>query len=321
MRSPVGAVALLTAGLLGGAPVASGSDSISSVSLDVAPASRRITEDHAQPTSAELLGRIKAALLERRWPDVIADCERHERLFPNSPHDAAVALHKGRALASLGGRENDALSAYRAAAVKAGSDRGLAEEARRSACRVAFDLSLMGLGEGTRVLSDSLGDPARTVRIYAAVLSSRLTDPSLLAAAGRVLRKELEEERNEDLRDEMTLALARIDPGTLPEVSPVPSRPSAAGAADKRSEPRWIHLRITSRSDPDSRVSINLPLSFARALLESLPQKTRDELRRQAEQRGLAWEALSTGLQELAVTGEPLLEVDDGDERVEVWID
>jgi hypothetical protein len=119
----------------------------------------------------------------------------------------------------------------------------------------------------------------------------------------------------------MTLALARIDPGTLPEVSPVPSRPSAAGAADKRSEPRWIHLRITSRSDPDSRVSINLPLSFARALLESLPQKTRDELRRQAEQRGLAWEALSTGLQELAVTGEPLLEVDDGDERVEVWID
>ena len=273
--------------------------------------------------AAALMERIRMGFFERRWQQALEDCDEYLRRYPSGRNAAWAAFYRGRALSAVGGREAEALSSYRRAAQLADDAKELAEEARRSVCQVALPLAAGGRQEGISALSEALSDPSRPVRVYAAVLASRLEGSSLLPSAEVVLRREVLVEPNADLRDEMTLALARIDPISLagsPEAGDG-ERDRAKGAGAVTAGARWIHLRITHRSRPAEKVTINLPLSFARALLDSLPHKTREQMRRQAESQGLSWEALTTALDQLRSRSGPLLHVDDGDQRVEVWVD
>jgi len=263
-----------------------------------------------RPAADTLLEKMKSALFERRWEEVVTSADEFLARYPDSPQAVAVAVNRGRALASMPGREAEALAAFQQAGAGSGP---LAEEARRLRAQTAHALILAGKPAGRPALEAALSDAARSVRVSAAILASRTDDSGLRAHAARVLRAELPAESSPDLRDEMTLALARVDPAA--------ATGGAAPARTQGAQARWIHLRMTKRSDPNEKVLINLPLSFARALLSTLPDETVAELRGEAAKKGLSWEALIQSLDEAKAQKIPLLSADDGDELVEIWVD
>jgi hypothetical protein len=76
-------------------------------------------------------------------------------------------------------------------------------------------------------------------------------------------------------------------------------------------KPKWIKVRVTGAGS--EKVNVNVPLSLARIALKFIPPQAKDEI----EAQGIDIDAI---LNEVTQVGK-LVEVQDGDEHVEVWIE
>ena len=78
-------------------------------------------------------------------------------------------------------------------------------------------------------------------------------------------------------------------------------------------KPKWLKVRV--QDGEDEKVSVNLPLSLARVALKFIPQQARGQM----EAQGIDIDALLSAVTETKIG--KLVEVQDGDEHVEVWIE
>ena len=99
-------------------------------------------------------------------------------------------------------------------------------------------------------------------------------------------------------------AVAR--PAAQAEVAPAPSRRAA--------EPVWFRVRIVEKGEKGARVKVNLPLSFVRALGDDLPLPACEGL---GKRHGLTLGELLRALD----SGESLVEIEDDDASVRVWVE
>jgi hypothetical protein len=84
--------------------------------------------------------------------------------------------------------------------------------------------------------------------------------------------------------------------------------------APKASEGKWLRIRVTERAGKHAKVSINLPLGLARAFGEDWPIQGCDDCGRgQKLTLGDVLRALDSG--------QSLVEIDDDEARVRVWVD
>jgi hypothetical protein len=183
-------------------------------------------------------------------------------------------------------------------------DAFLVDEARTSQVGLAARLYREGKKKHLRVMVDSLEDPSRTVRYFAALQLASLGSP-----AGRpalpVLRRIVAEERDPDLVERAKLALLRLEPHVLPPVSD--TRPVPGGL-------RSIHVRIREEGKP--KVTVDFPLALAELVFKNLPDEARHELKK----RGYEAESFLHKLKELGPTR--IVEINgDGGDKVEIWID
>jgi hypothetical protein len=90
------------------------------------------------------------------------------------------------------------------------------------------------------------------------------------------------------------------------------ARPASPRPADSRPEKmRWLKVRVTEKAG--KRVSINVPLSFARALGEDWPVNL-------GCRRGASRLTIGDVLRSLE-SGQDLVEVDSDDAKVRVWVE
>jgi len=186
------------------------------------------------------------------------------------------------------------------------SDDVLAEEARTSRIGLALRLYRSGHREHLRVIVDSLDDPSRTVRYFAALQLASLGPPAGRPAVP-VLRRIVEDERDADLVDRAKLALMRLDPQSLP---PEPGRRRGGVSVSGR----WIHVQIYDKGKP--KVDIRFPLALAELVFKNLPEDTRRELKG----RGYDADNFLEQLQELGPARLVDIQGEDG-EKVEIWIE
>lgn len=96
------------------------------------------------------------------------------------------------------------------------------------------------------------------------------------------------------------------------------ARPAAeeepAPARRRGTEPRWFRLRVVDKTGKGSRVSLNLPLGIVRAFADDWPLPV---CRRGAKGRGPTIGEVLRSLD----AGQSLVEVDDEDATVRVWVD
>ena len=78
-------------------------------------------------------------------------------------------------------------------------------------------------------------------------------------------------------------------------------------------KPKWLRVRV--QDGEDEKVSVNLPLSLARVALKFIPQQARGRI----EEQGIDIDAILNEVTETKIG--KLVEVQDGDEHVEVWIE
>ena len=95
---------------------------------------------------------------------------------------------------------------------------------------------------------------------------------------------------------------------------PAEEPPAEAKAAPRKAEARWFRVRITEKGGKHGHVSINLPIGIARALGEDWPVAPHGECHRDHCQTiGEILRALDSG--------QSLVEIDDEEASVRVWVD
>jgi hypothetical protein len=88
-------------------------------------------------------------------------------------------------------------------------------------------------------------------------------------------------------------------------------------AARKASELKWLKVRVTEKGTRRAKVTINLPIALVRALGDDYPidfgRRRWDDASRERVRLGEVLEALEAG--------SPLVEIDDEDALVRVWVE
>jgi hypothetical protein len=95
---------------------------------------------------------------------------------------------------------------------------------------------------------------------------------------------------------------------------PAEEPPAEAKPAPRKAEPRWLHVRITGKAGKHGHLSINLPIGIARALGEDWPVSPHGECHRDhCPTLGEILRALDSG--------QSLVEIDDDEASVRVWVE
>ena len=95
---------------------------------------------------------------------------------------------------------------------------------------------------------------------------------------------------------------------------PAEEPPAEARPAPRKAEPRWFRVRITEKGGKHGHVSINLPIGIARALGEDWPVAPHGDCHKDRCQT--VGEILR-----MLDSGQSLVEIDDEEASVRVWVD
>lgn len=108
--------------------------------------------------------------------------------------------------------------------------------------------------------------------------------------------------------DDLAVVKKAVAQSSPPAADPTPPRPEPSRSEKKM---RWLKIRVTEKAG--KRVSVNLPLSFARALGEDWPVNLGC---RKGESRVTLGEILRS-----LDSGQDIVEVDSDDAKVRVWVE
>ena len=101
--------------------------------------------------------------------------------------------------------------------------------------------------------------------------------------------------------DEATELIKAMETSQTQEIAPLEGKP------------KWLRIRVDSGDS--EKVNVNLPLSLARVALKFIPQQAKGQM----EEQGVDMDALLSEITEIKIG--KLVEVEDGDDHVSIWIE
>jgi hypothetical protein len=213
---------------------------------------------------------VKILIFDQKWEEAEARLDGFAARFPQSPLVPQAVYYRGKCLEERGGREREALAAYREFLRYRDQSRGLIEDAEVSIIDLALALHNRGDREAWDELEAGLSHPNRSVRQYAALRVSTVKDRSLAEMAVPTLELMAEKEANPDLRDRAKIALLRIAPDRLPAERDESRRPRRA---------RLLKLEVFEGGSRKASLSLALPWALADLVLSSIPDKDKQAMR------------------------------------------
>lgn len=276
------------------------------------------------PAAEEALFRqVKVDVFDRDWPAVLRGCEEILKRFPGGEAAPQAAFYRASALAHLPERRGEALAAYRRFLADHPGEKVLAEEAWSDLFRLACDPRAGAGVECAPLLREGLGSRSPYVSTLAAIRASDVPDDDLRRRALPLLKRAYERESDPEIRDEALIAILKIDPRQVPQ--PGPARPSSAappagaGRPARAKAPTLIRMTVFDKKAKRAELQVNLPIAFARMLLDALGDEQRRELRREASSKGIDLDDIFQAIDH-AGPGK-LLEAEDEDGRITIWIE
>jgi hypothetical protein len=262
---------------------------------------------YAQTTPDETLFReAKLLVYDKSWAAALIKLDDLREKFPDSPYAGQGLFYKGECLSGLGGRERDALRAYKDYIRLADAKPSLVEESEGSIIDLAFGLYENGDAPAIGDIERRLGHDNKVVRYYAAYKLSLVQDKKLAAKAAPVLMKIVESEKDPELLDRARIALLRVSPESLKSIE---DRQPATRT------PRMLKIRIWEKGSKEPVFSLNIPWALADLALGAMDEDDRAELRKKGYD-------LNKIVNELAKSKESILRIvgDDGS-VIEIWIE
>jgi hypothetical protein len=261
---------------------------------------------YAQRTADEALFRdVKLLVFDKEWRAALDKVDELREKYPSSPLAGQCLFYRGECLNGIGGREREALRAYKDYLETEGAQANLVEEAEGRIIDLAFDLYEGGDARALRDIDSRLGADNKVVRYYAAYKLS-FSDKKAAAKAVPVLTKIIETETDPELLDRARIALMRVSPESLKSVE---DRRPVKGA------PRMLRIRIWDKGAKKPVLSLNIPWALADLALDAMDEDDKAALRKKGYD-------LNRIMNDLAKSKETILRIagDDGS-VIEIWIE
>jgi hypothetical protein len=266
----------------------------------------------------DLYRQMKVDVFDGNWPAVLREAEEILARFPDGPSAPQAAYHRARALSRMAGREADATAAYREFIARRLAEALLVEQAWAGIFSLACDGRRQENPACASTLSEGLASPLAYVSTLAAIRASDTRDAPLRRRALAALKATLTTQSDADIRNEILIAILKIDPREVPQPAPAPraagGMPAVRGAA-----PAFIRLSIFNKSEKRYDLKIDVPVAFAQMLVDALGEDDKDDLRDEARRRGIDLDDIFAAIQKSG-SGR-FLDVDTKDSRIEVWIE
>jgi hypothetical protein len=258
-------------------------------------------------TDESLFREAKLLVFDKSWKAALDKLDELIDRFPSSPLAGQALFYKGECLGGLGGRERDALRAYKGYIGLADAKPSLAEESEGSIVDLAFDLYEKGDESALKDVEIRLDHKNKVVRYYAAYKLSFVEDKKKAAKAAPVLLKIVETEKDPELLDRARIALLRVSPESLKEVED--RTPVRSGS------PRMLRIRIRDAGRKEPVFSLNIPFALADLALSALDEDDKAALRREGYD-------INKIIRDLTRSKGTILKIEgDGGSVIEIWID
>jgi hypothetical protein len=258
-------------------------------------------------TDESLFREAKLLVFDKSWKEALDKIDELIDKYPESPLAGQALFYKGECLSGLGGRERDALRAYKSYIGLRDARPSLIEESEGSIIDLAFDLYKEGSDSALREIESRLDHPNKVVRYYAAYKLSLVSDKKEAAKAAPVLSRIVETEKDPELLDRARIALLRVSPESLKSAED--RKPGSGSTA------RMLRIRIRAAGQREPAFSLNIPIALADLALNALDEDDKAAIRKKGYD-------ISKIMNELAKSRESILRIagDDGS-IIEIWID
>jgi hypothetical protein len=267
----------------------------------------------APVTEEDLFRQVKVDVFDQKWPAVLRGCEEILAKFPSGSAHTQATFYRARALTRIPGREGQGLDAFREFIADHPRDKMMVEEAWAAVFSVACEARAGAPAECLSVLKEGMGSDSDYVKTLAAIRTSDTTDAVLRRRALAILKRAHGVESDPEIGNEILIAILKIDP------KEVPSTESARPPRVLQARPSLIRMTVYNKVEKKFELKINLPVAFARMLIEALDADQKREMQREAKQKGIDLDDIFETI-ERSGAGR-LLEVDDATSRIEIWIE
>ena len=258
-------------------------------------------------TDESLFREVKLLVFDKDWRAALRKIDELREDHPESPLADQALFYRGECLVGLGGREREALRAFRDYVGSDESRPNLVEEAEGRIIDLALGLYEDGDAAALREIVRRLDHENDVVRYYAAYKLSLVKDKKAAAKAAPVLADIVETERDPELLDRARIALLRVSPESLK---------SAEKKAPRKSGPaRTLRIRIRDGNRKEPTLSLSIPFALADLAFGALGDDEKDYLKKKGYD-------LPRIMRELSRSKQSLLRIpgDDGS-VIEIWID
>lgn len=272
----------------------------------------------AAATEGDLFRQVKVDVFDQDWPAVLRGCEEILKHHPAGEPAVQASFYRARALTRIPGREAEGLEAFRNFLAGFPQEKVMVEEAWGAIFSTACRPRAASRAACSAALREGLADPSPYVSTLAAIRASDTGDQALRPRALAILKKAYATQTEPEVQNEILIAILKIDPKQVPQTDPSgpPSPPRKPSAAKS---PSLIRMTVYNKIEKRFDLKVNLPVAFARMLVDALDEQDRQDMRREARQQGIDLDDIFKAI-EKAGAGK-LLEVDGEESHIEIWIE
>ena len=260
----------------------------------------------AMQPDEELFYEARILFLDMKWKKAQTKLDELLEKYPNSRWFSQALYWKAKCLQEQEGKELEALDTYKSYAKRKDRTKILAEETEVAIIDLASKLYNRGKRSYIKEIEKRLSHSNRVVKYYAAFELSYVKDKKVAAKAVPGLKRILESESDDRLRDKAKIALLRIDPGALKDFEEQGQRNERKIAV--------LKIRIYKKGQTKPEVKINLPWALADLALRAIS----DENKVMINEEGYDLNRIRKEL--LEYRGE-IIRFEDEDRIIEIWID
>ena len=275
----------------------------------------------AAATEDDLFRQVKVDVFDQNWPAVLSGCDEVLKKYPSGPSAPQAEFYRARALTRIPGREAQGLGALRKFVSGHPLDRVMVEEAWAAIFSTACPSPAQTAACGA-ALREGLASASPYVSMLAAINASDSSDRALRARALPVLKKAYAAQTDQEIRNEILIAILKIDPQQVPQSdapAPTPSPAASQGAPPRAGTPSLIRMTVYNKQEKRYDLRVNLPVAFARMLVEAIGDQERKELQHEAQRKGIDLDDIFRAIEKSGAG--KLLEVDDHTCHIEIWIE
>lgn len=273
-------------------------------------------------TEEDLFRQVKVDVFDQDWPAVLRGCDQILKQRPSGPAAARASFYRARALSRIPGREAEGLEAFRRFVAGFPQEKVMVEEAWGAIFSAACNPRSGNGAACSAALREGLADPSPYVSTLAAIRAADTGDQALRPRALAGLKKAYATQTEPEIKNEILIAILKIDPSQVPQAA-APSPPPRPGSAQHKStaakEPTLIRMTVYNKIEKRYELKVNLPVAFARMLVDALDDSDLEDISREARKKGIDLDDIFQAIDK-AGAGK-LLEVDSEESHIEIWVE